>query len=128
MKIALCLCPQWSLTTPSFALGSLSQVLESQGHSVEQIDLNLLTAIYVGDERHKYWRLSNKESPIYDGKVFQANFVDITKRFDKFWNVWIDKMSKFDIVCFTTYSSNITTTDYIARKLKQKNPNIQMKL
>ncbi len=53
MKIALCLCPQWSLTTPSFALGSLSQVLESQGHSVEQIDLNLLTAIYVGDERHK---------------------------------------------------------------------------
>jgi len=126
MKIALCLCPQWSLTTPSFALGSLSQVLESQGHSVEQIDLNLLTAIYVGDERHKYWRLSNKESPIYDGKVFQANFVDITKRFDKFWNVWIDKMSKFDIVCFTTYSSNITTTDYIARKLKQKNPNIQI--
>lgn len=126
MRIALCLCPQWSLTTPSFALGSLSKVLESQGHETEQIDLNLLTAIYAGKEREHYWRLSNKESPIYDGKVFQANFVNITKKFDKFWNVWVEKMSKFDIVCFTTYSSNINTTDYIARKLKQINPKIQI--
>ena len=58
MRIALCLCPQWSLTTPSFALGSLSKVLESQGHETEQIDLNLLTAIYAGKEREHYWRLS----------------------------------------------------------------------
>jgi radical SAM superfamily enzyme YgiQ (UPF0313 family) len=126
MRIALCLCPQWSLITPSFALGSLSSALEQDGHETEQIDLNLLSAYYAGKDKDKYWRFSHKENAIYDGKVFQANFVNISKQFDKFWDSWIDKMSKFDVVCFTTYSSNITTTDYIARKLKQINPKIQI--
>ena len=30
------------------------------------------------------------------------------------------------MVAFTTYISNIVTTDYIARYLKQKNPKIQI--
>ena len=54
MKIALCLCPQWSLITPSFALGSLSAALEHDGHETEQIDLNLLSAYYLGNERELF--------------------------------------------------------------------------
>ena len=36
------------------------------------------------------------------------------------------KLAEYDVVAFTTYISNIRTTDYIARYLKQKNPKIQI--
>ena len=126
MKIALCLCPQWSLITPSFALGSLSAALEHDGHETEQIDLNLLSAYYLGNDRELFWRFSHKEGPIMDGRKLQQNLKDVVKIFEKFWDSWIDKMSKFDAVCFTTYETNILITDYIARKIKQINPKVQI--
>ena len=91
MKIALCLCPQWSLITPSFALGSLSAALEQDGHETEQIDLNLLSAYYLGNERELFWRFSHTEGPIMDGKKLQQNLKEVVKIFEKFGIVGLIK-------------------------------------
>jgi len=90
MKIALCLCPQWSLITPSFALGSLSAALEQYGHETEQIDLNLLSAYYLGNERELFWRFSHTKGPIMDGKKLQQNLKEVVKSKDKLWYTIID--------------------------------------
>ena len=50
MRIALCICPQWSVQTPSFAIGSLKSHIKNKDVEVEQFDLNirkegLLTAL-----------------------------------------------------------------------------------
>ena len=84
MKIALCLCPQWSLITPSFALGSLSAALEHDGHETEQIDLNLLSAYYLGNERELFWRFSHTEGPIMDGRKLQQTLKMLLKYLKSF--------------------------------------------
>ena len=71
---------------------------------------------YLGNERELFWRFSHTEGPIMDGKKLQQNLKEVVKIFEKFWDSWIDKMSKFDYVCFTTYETNILITDYIQEK------------
>ena len=41
MKLALCICPQWSVETPSFAIGSLKSHIKHKDVEVEQFDLNI---------------------------------------------------------------------------------------
>ena len=41
MKIAMCLCPQWSLVSPPFALGNLTRALRENGFEVKQYDINI---------------------------------------------------------------------------------------
>ena len=41
MKLALCICPQWSVETPSFAIGSLKSHIKHKDVEVEQVDLNI---------------------------------------------------------------------------------------
>lgn len=40
LKIALYICPQWSIATPSFALGSLNESLTGAGFNSTQYDIN----------------------------------------------------------------------------------------
>ena len=44
MRIALCICPQWSVQTPSFAIGSLKSHIKNKDVEVEQFDLNIRTS------------------------------------------------------------------------------------
>ena len=43
LKIALCICPQWSISTPSFALGSLNTALKEAGFNPTQYDINMMS-------------------------------------------------------------------------------------
>ena len=123
MKLALCICPQWSVQTPSFAIGSLKSHIKNKDVEVEQFDLNIRTSLYT-KEKHieKFWDWGN-DTPWNS----EANFKDeILPHFKDLWHEYIDKLAEYDVVAFTTYISNIVTTDYIARYLKQKNPKIQI--
>ena len=50
MRIALCICPQWSVQTPSFAIGSLKSHIKNKDVEVEQFDLNIRTSLYTKEK------------------------------------------------------------------------------
>ena len=123
MKIALCICPQWSVLTPSFAIGSLKSHIKNKNVEVEQFDLNIRTSLYTKEKNiKKFWDWGN-DTPWNSESNFKD---DILPHFKDLWHEYIDKLAEYDVVAFTTYISNIVTTDYIARYLKQKNPKIQI--
>ena len=47
MKLALVICPQWSIETPSFAIGSLKSHIKNKNTIVKQFDLNVESSLYV---------------------------------------------------------------------------------
>jgi len=123
MKLALCICPQWSVQTPSFAIGSLKSHINNKDVVVEQIDLNILSSIHTKEKNiEKFWDWGN-DKPWNSEANFQT---EILPYFKDLWHEYIDKLAEYDVVAFTTYTSNIVTTDYIARYVKQKNPKIQI--
>ena len=123
MRIALCICPQWSVQTPSFAIGSLKSHINNKDVVVEQIDLNILSSIYTKEKNiEKFWDWGN-DTPWNSETNFQT---EILPYFKDLWHEYIEILSTYDIVAFTTYTSNIITTDYIARYVKQINPKIQI--
>ena len=46
-KIALVICPQWSIETPSYALGNLKSHINSPDVEVKQFDLNMGSYHYI---------------------------------------------------------------------------------
>ena len=123
MRLALCICPQWSVQTPSFAIGSLKSHINNKDVVVDQIDLNILSSIYTKEKNiEKFWDWGN-DKPWNSETNFQT---EILPYFKELWHEYIEKLSTYDVVAFTTYTSNIITTDYIARYVKQKNPKIQI--
>ena len=45
MKLQLCICPQWSIETPSFAIGSLKSHIKNNNVVVKQFDLNVQSSL-----------------------------------------------------------------------------------
>ena len=123
MKLALCICPQWSIETPSFAIGSLKSHISNKNTIVKQFDLNIESSLYVKEiDKDLFYDWGN-DKPWNSKRTFVNDVLPILK---DFWDSRIEELSKYDVVCFTTYTSNIMATDYIARYLKQKNPKIQI--
>jgi radical SAM superfamily enzyme YgiQ (UPF0313 family) len=123
-KIALVICPQWSIETPSFAIGSLKSHINKSNIEIKQFDLNVSSYDYISSTEHHYkfvdWGNDYPWNEEYNVKK------NVIPYFEEYWNPIIDELSTFDIVTFTTYTSNITITDYFARYIKQKNPKIQI--
>ena len=46
-KVAVVMCPAWSLETPPLSLGLLAGALKSKGREVKQFHINLLSAMHV---------------------------------------------------------------------------------
>ena len=123
-KIALVICPQWSIETPSYALGNLKSHINSPNVEVKQFDLNMGSYHYIKSTEHFHtfmdWGNDIPWNVEYNVKKNVMPF------FEDYWEPIIEELSTFDIVTFTTYTSNITITDYFARYIKQKNPKIQI--
>jgi hypothetical protein len=114
-KIALVICPQWSVETPSFAIGSLKSHIKNKDVEVEQVDLNILSSLYTKQQGIKEFSDWGNDTPWNSESNFKT---EILPHFTELWHEYIDKLAEYDIVSFTTYISNILTTDYIARYLK----------
>ena len=123
LKIALCICPQWSIATPSFALGSLNTALTEAGFNSTQYDINMMSSLYLKNNHKEYFKKWTQDNPWSTKQVFWEEIVPL---FQEFWFDIIKELSEYDVVSFTTYSSNIMTTDYLARYLRQINPNIHI--
>lgn len=122
--IALVICPQWSIETPSYALGNLKSHINSPDVEVKQFDLNMGSYHYIKSTEHFFtfmdWGNDIPWNVEYNVKE------NVIPYFEEYWEPIIEELSTFDIVTFTTYTSNITITDYFARYIKQKNPKIQI--
>jgi len=125
MKLALCICPQWSDFTPSFALGSLKSHIDNPNVQVKQFDLNIGTSLYYLKNGGSYndWIDWENEKPWNERKNV---FDEVIPFFREYWQEYIDELATYDVVAFTVYTSNIIITDYIARYIKQKNKNTQI--
>ena len=123
MKLALCICPQWSIETPSFAIGSLKSHIKNNNVVVKQFDLNVQSSLYVRKINKDLFYDWGNDKPWNSKRTFINEVLPI---FKDFWNEKIEELLKYDVVCFTTYTSNIMATDYIARYLKEKNRKIQI--
>jgi len=123
LKIALCICPQWSISTPSFALGSLNTALTEAGFNPIQYDINIMSSMYLRKNRIGYFNKWIQDDPWTTKKLF---WDEILPFFKEYWYKLIQELSKYDVVSFTTYTSNISTTDYLARYLRQINPSIHI--
>ena len=51
-RIALVVCPQWSIETPSFALGSLKSHINKPNIEIKQFDLNISSYNYISSTEH----------------------------------------------------------------------------
>jgi len=123
MKLALCICPQWSVQTPSFAIGSLKSHINNKDVVVKQFDLNVQSSLYVRKINKSLFYDWGNDKPWNSKELFVDEILPI---FKNLWYEYIEELSTYDIVAFTTYTSNIITTDYIARYIKQINPKIQI--
>ena len=122
-KIAVCMCPAWSLETPPLSLGLLAGSLKSKGKEVKQFHVNLTSAMYVDkDIQEELWAPT--------GHFFWTNdhsFEDrILPAYKDHWDEVISELKDYDIVTFTTYFSNIVVTDYFAKRLYKVNPKIHI--
>ena len=55
MRIALCICPQWSIESPSYALGVLKSEINNPNVEVKQFDINMDSSIYMRDVDYEFW-------------------------------------------------------------------------
>ena len=74
MRLALCICPQWSVLTPSFAIGSLKSHIKNKDVEVEQFDLNIRTSLYTKKKNiEKFWDWGN-DKPWNSEKLSKMKF------------------------------------------------------
>jgi len=123
LKIVLCICPQWSTVTPSFALGSLNTALTESGFNPTQYDINMMSSLYLKKKHKEYFKKWIDDEVWSTQQFFWNNIIPV---FKDYWLEIIHEISNYDAVSFTTYTSNIMTTDYLARYLRQINPNIHI--
>jgi len=125
MKVTLLSCPAWSSQSPNLALATLQARLKQKGHVTQVYDLS--PDFY---QKHKNWyivsRMIQNWSSIFPRLLFPFyHFSLYPKRY-------YDKISKdivnsaTDVVCFSVYSSNMITSLYSAKKIKEKNKKIKM--
>ena len=123
MRIALCICPQWSIESPSYALGVLKSEINNPNVEVKQFDINMDSSIYMRDVDYEFWYDWGNDKPWNSDNNFREY---VLPRLQDFWKPYIEELSTYDVVTFTNYTSNIMSTDYIARYVKEKNPNVQI--
>ena len=81
MRLALCICPQWSVQTPSFAIGSLKSHIKNKDVKVEQFDLNIRTSLYTKEKNiEKFWDWGN-DKPWNSESKLSKGYSTLLQRF-----------------------------------------------
>ena len=74
MKIALCICPQWSIESPSYALGVLKSEINNPNVEVKQFDINMDSSIYMRDVDYEFWYDWGNDKPWNSDNNFREYF------------------------------------------------------
>ncbi|MBC8421806.1 MAG: B12-binding domain-containing radical SAM protein [Pelagibacteraceae bacterium] len=122
-KIALVMCPAWSLETPPLSLGLLAGALKTHNRAAKQFHINLGAAQHVDYDTHQELWAPTGHFFWTNDHSFEDKIIPLYKDyFDKL----IDELKEFDVVSFTVYFSNVSVSDYISERLYKANPNIHI--
>jgi len=118
--VVLVLCPPWSVDYPPTGINYLKSYVVKKGFSVKFIDFNL--HLYKKKRRlRKYWKLE-----FANYWTIKKKFEKLIRNFDKDIKDLIYFLNKnTSVVGFSAYQNNIKFIVEIAKRIKQKNPNIK---
>lgn len=120
MKIALVLCPLWTVESPSYTLGILSANLRKHGHHVKCFDLNIDIYRNCKDkEEIDTWQMDEKGTVWYEEKYV----LDFINRHNSYIKNLTNKILSYnpDVIGFTAYSTSRHFSYELARRIKEKN-------
>ena len=119
MKIALVLCPSWTVESPPYTLALLSAILRKQGHSVKCFDLNIDMFRHCDDkEEINTWQMDEKGVCWYE----EGYTLDFIQRHNEYIEKIIDNIFSYgaEVIGFTVYSTSKHFSYEVARRIKER--------
>ena len=118
MKVALILCPSWTIESPSYTVGILSAILRRHGHIVRGFDLNIDIYRNCKDDKDiETWQMDEKGTVWYE----EGHVLDFIKRHNDYIEKYITDVLDYgaSIIGFTVYSTSRYFSYEIARRIKE---------
>jgi len=123
MRVALVCCPEWSITSPPYAISLLKSILLEAGHDAKTFDFNI----------EAYQFLKNEEIEFFAGQNFfyweDGEFdKEVLPRIDKLMDEWVEQILNYspDFIGFTVYHTSIRCTQYLIKRVRKKNSKIKI--
>jgi radical SAM superfamily enzyme YgiQ (UPF0313 family) len=117
-KTAIVLLPVFWTNLPPLSLAYLKGFLKGHHVQVDCIDANHLFFTIASEDIQNTWRKSCDRD-------FERGITEVLRsRYPEAFHPFVDKLLDYDIVGFSCYRSNFSTTKEIAALLKQKKPGI----
>ena len=123
MKIALVLCPSWTIESPSYTLGVLSSNLRRNGHRVKCFDFNIDIYRNCKDQKEiDTWQMDEKGAVWYE----EEHILNFMQKHYKYIESLIDGMLSCnpDVIGFTVYSTSRHFSYELAMRIKEKDNKI----
>jgi hypothetical protein len=122
-KVAMIMPPAWTVTFPPYGIAKLTALMRMYGYSVKVYDINIETYYHLLEEHGQdYWKTERHFLWSVKENFEQYLLPDIKHIFDNFINEVVK--ANVRVVGMSLYTTNITAAVYIAKKLREKVPDI----
>lgn len=122
-KVALVILPAWSILFPPYSLAKLTGLLRHFGYSVKNYDINVEAYHYfIKEHGQDYWRTERYFLWENEENFNQYFLDDLKPLLDNVINEIIS--SGVSVVGFSLFSTNVFCSFYMAKRLRELNPNI----
>ncbi|NOZ64165.1 MAG: radical SAM protein [Caldiserica bacterium] len=120
-RILLVMCPMWDVSIPPLGIGYLSSYIESKGIPVDVLDINLETYVRSDSKRKNFWKMEN-----YNLWAWEDLFKETKEHFAEDIEYYTEKIIEkgYRVIGFSLYGANILFSVEVAKRLKQKNPDL----
>ena len=119
MKIALVLCPSWTIESPSYTLGILSANLRKHGHNIKCFDFNIDMYRKCSDQKEiETWQMDERGAVWYE----EEYVLGFMRKHRSYIESLITRILSFDpeVIGFTVHSTSRHFSYELARRIKEK--------
>ena len=123
MRVALIMCPEWSVAFPPCNLAILKTILQEHGHVVKIFDLNVQTFYNLKKEPIDYW---HGNSYFYWNHPYFKEL--LLPKIDFLLDLMVERIMWFkpDVVGFSIMASTLETSLVVAKRIRAVNPSIKI--
>ena len=120
LDLALVMCPGWGVIQPPVGISYLKSFLEKYGTSAKCFDLSL--ELYKVFPEKKYWDLNYPEYFVIPS-MFEENILPFL---NPFIDLWAEQILGYNpkAVGFSLFMSSLNVSLLLAKRLKEKEPNL----
>jgi len=117
MRIALVVCPSWSVNFPPYNISLLKSILKQNGHEVKNFDFNIEAYHFLKNKKIDFWEGQNYF--YWQEKAFDEV---VLPKIDSLIDGTIDSILEYnpEFIGFTVYTSNISCTSVMSKRIKTK--------